>query len=164
MAACGEPDAVRCPFTRTLPASACSRPQTMRIRVVLPAPFSPTTAWIEPCGTVRPTPSFATTASNRLVSPCTSRWGAADATLIGLLLREEVGVALLDHVPDLNLAALDLLGQLIDLVDVVARHRFVNRAQLNAAGLQVETYDLAAWRSVNRAFNGHVDRVVSPLD
>ena len=37
--------------------------------VVLPAPFSPTTAWISPGWSVRSTPSRATTRSNRLLMP-----------------------------------------------------------------------------------------------
>src|SRR5262249_52861851 len=41
----------------------------MRISVDLPAPFSPTTAWISPNATSKSTPSSATVAPNRLLTP-----------------------------------------------------------------------------------------------
>src|SRR5215204_4471470 len=37
--------------------------------VVLPAPFSPSSAWTSPCAASKSTPSFATTAGNRFVIP-----------------------------------------------------------------------------------------------
>ena len=40
--------------------------------VDLPAPFSPTIAWIEPGATERSMPSFATTPGNRLTMPFSS--------------------------------------------------------------------------------------------
>src|SRR5262249_56058856 len=41
----------------------------MRISVDLPAPFSPTTAWISPNATSKSTPASATVAPNRLLTP-----------------------------------------------------------------------------------------------
>src|SRR3989337_4026805 len=43
------------------PASARSRPYRMRIKVVLPAPFSPTSAWISPSATSKVIRSLAST-------------------------------------------------------------------------------------------------------
>src|SRR4030067_553660 len=43
------------------PASARSRPYRMRIKVVLPAPFSPTSAWISPLATSKVIRSLANT-------------------------------------------------------------------------------------------------------
>src|SRR4051812_34139626 len=47
----------------------------MRIRVVLPAPFSPTTAWMAPFCTWRLTFWRASTGPKRLVMPCMSTAG-----------------------------------------------------------------------------------------
>src|SRR5215470_4318546 len=63
----------------TMPAAMASRrptprsgrwtPPRMRINVDLPAPFSPTTAWISPNATSKSTPASATVAPNRLPMP-----------------------------------------------------------------------------------------------
>ena len=44
----------------------------------LPAPFSPTMAWIVPAGTANEMPSFATTPGNRFTMSRTSMAGARD--------------------------------------------------------------------------------------
>ena len=51
------------------PRSGRWTPPRMRIIVDLPAPFSPTTAWISPNATSKSTPSSATVAPNRLPTP-----------------------------------------------------------------------------------------------
>src|SRR5262245_133669 len=57
------------PSRRTTPRSGRWTPPRMRISVDLPAPFSPTTAWISPNATSKSTPSSATVAPNRLLTP-----------------------------------------------------------------------------------------------
>ena len=49
------------PFQRTVPASGRTAPWMIFISVLLPAPFSPSTAWISPAATARSMPSFAFT-------------------------------------------------------------------------------------------------------
>src|SRR5436190_20090113 len=49
----------------------------MFMRVVSPAPFSPSSAWISPGLTVRSTRSFAKTPGNRLVTPLSSSFTSA---------------------------------------------------------------------------------------
>jgi hypothetical protein len=49
------------PLTRISPSSGCSSPYSIFIRVDLPAPFSPTRAWISPSATSRSMWSLATT-------------------------------------------------------------------------------------------------------
>src|SRR6516165_5603148 len=56
------------PSRRTTPRLGRWTPPRMRISVDLPAPFSPTTAWISPYATSKSTPSSATVAPNRLVT------------------------------------------------------------------------------------------------
>src|SRR5215472_4183565 len=57
------------PSRRTTPRSGRCTPPRMRINVDLPAPFSPTTAWISPNATSKSTRSSATVAPNRLPMP-----------------------------------------------------------------------------------------------
>src|SRR5207248_7640670 len=57
------------PSTRMTPRSGRCTPPRMRIKVDLPAPFSPTTAWISPKATAKSTPSSAMVAPNRLLTP-----------------------------------------------------------------------------------------------
>ena len=49
------------PSRRMLPASGCTTPATILIRVDLPAPFSPSTAWILPRSQAKSTSSSART-------------------------------------------------------------------------------------------------------
>src|SRR5438445_4973305 len=57
------------PLTTISPESACTRPYRMFISVDLPAPFSPTRAWISPARTVRSTWSLAITPGQAFVIP-----------------------------------------------------------------------------------------------
>src|SRR5690606_33237336 len=63
----------------TRPASACSKPATMRKSVVLPHPEGPTTAKSSPSATWMWTSSTATTGPNRLLTPTTSSPGGPPA-------------------------------------------------------------------------------------
>src|SRR3954466_9526324 len=60
------------PRQRTVPASASSTPRTMRIAVVLPAPFGPTKPNIWPGATEKETPSSAVRSPKRRESPDSS--------------------------------------------------------------------------------------------
>ena len=53
MASAGEVNRCGFPSSRISPSSGCSRPYSTFIKVLLPAPFSPSSAWIWPCSTVR---------------------------------------------------------------------------------------------------------------
>src|SRR5215469_13678675 len=64
------------PRKRTVPASARYTPARILIRVDLPAPFSPSSAWISPSRTSKSTLSRALLAPNALIIPETSRSGA----------------------------------------------------------------------------------------
>ncbi len=58
------------------------------MRVLLPAPFSPSRAWISPLRSSKSTPSLATTPGKRLTMPrisTASGLGAAGASLMGWL-------------------------------------------------------------------------------
>src|SRR5262245_18624339 len=57
-----------CPSTRMTPLSGQCTPPRMRISVDLPAPFSPTMAWISPKPTTNETPSSASVAPNCLLT------------------------------------------------------------------------------------------------
>ena len=72
MAAAGWAIACGAPSILISPSSGCSSPNSTFISVVLPAPFSPTRAWMLPRPTAKSTPSFATKAPNRLVMPTIS--------------------------------------------------------------------------------------------
>src|SRR5215203_553718 len=54
------------PFTSMVPAFGAYIPARMRISVDLPAPFSPTSAWISPRATSSSAPRFAGTGPNDL--------------------------------------------------------------------------------------------------
>ncbi len=61
LAACG-PDSTRgTPSIASVPLSGCTTPAMILISVLLPAPFSPSTAWIDPARVARSTPSSART-------------------------------------------------------------------------------------------------------
>ena len=57
------------PSIRMLPPSAPWAPERIFIRVDLPAPFSPTSAWISPPATAKSTPSSTRTGPNDLLMP-----------------------------------------------------------------------------------------------
>jgi hypothetical protein len=62
--------------SRISPASGRCSPKRMFMSVVLPAPFSPSSAWTSPLFTVRSTPSTATTPGHPLVMPRSSTFMA----------------------------------------------------------------------------------------
>ncbi|GBD28965.1 hypothetical protein HRbin32_00049 [bacterium HR32] len=65
----GDRNWTRSPRTYTSPSSGCTRPNRTFMRVVLPAPFWPRTAWTSPSRTSKSTPASAITPGNRLVMP-----------------------------------------------------------------------------------------------
>src|SRR5215210_959652 len=102
------------------------------MRVDLPAPFSPSSAWISPRFSSKSIEWFATSEPKRLVIPRSSRAGAAPG--IGVPPTCE----LLDLRRDLaHLTRLDLLEHLVDLVFVL-RALGGELAEPDAAGLRVE--------------------------
>src|SRR5262245_28287782 len=97
IASCGLAKCRSRPSTRTTPRSGRCTPPRMRISVDLPAPFSPTMAWISP----NATPPSASVAPNRLPTPSTLAAGWLIASTrnerhLHLLVRELA--ALDDHV------------------------------------------------------------------
>src|ERR1700755_641539 len=68
------------PFTSTFPESGFISPPRIRIRVDLPAPFSPTSAWISPGKTSRDAPRFARMGPKSLVISAMrmAGWGMGD--------------------------------------------------------------------------------------
>src|SRR5262245_5730029 len=89
------------PKTRTEPVSACNRPSTCLISVVLPAPLAPTRPNTAPRGTARLTRSSATLAPKRRVTPRMSMTGSGcrgslagmESLLCGLGLHGRVALA-----------------------------------------------------------------------
>src|SRR5205823_5625433 len=63
--------------SRTVPCRARTRPLSVRSNVVLPAPFAPSTAVIEPGSTCRSMPSSARTGPYSTVRPAMSSMAAA---------------------------------------------------------------------------------------
>jgi hypothetical protein len=53
-AAAGDAKVTGWPSSRISPSSGATTPDMILIRVDLPAPFSPSTAWMRPASTVRP--------------------------------------------------------------------------------------------------------------
>src|SRR3954451_23191616 len=115
----------------------------MRISVVLPAPFSPTTAWTVPEATDNVTSSLATTLPKRRVTlRAPSRVAATGGS--GLV---ELRIALVDDVPDLDLAVDDALLGVVDLRedgggDVLLR--VLHLREPDAVVLEAEVHRLAA--------------------
>src|SRR5512132_1483323 len=74
----GEEILTSSPRTRIRPPSAGYIPYSTRIKVDLPAPFSPISAWTSPARSSRSTSSFASTPGKRLVMRSrTTRGGVA---------------------------------------------------------------------------------------
>src|SRR5207302_5630459 len=67
------------PAKRIVPESGLSSPESWPIRVVLPAPLGPITAWISPGATDSETPPVATRPPKRLVRPAVSSSASATA-------------------------------------------------------------------------------------
>src|SRR5262245_30911606 len=68
-ASAGPAGANGAPSSSIVPASGACAPASTFIKVLLPAPFSPTSAWISPRPTSRSTPSSAWLEPKRLVTP-----------------------------------------------------------------------------------------------
>src|SRR4051812_1617751 len=123
----------------------------MFIRVDLPAPFSPSRAWISPRRSSKSMASLATSAPNRLVIPRSSSASASPG--IGVCPSSSW---LLDRVRDVaDLAADDVLLDLVDLVGVLLALG-VHLAEAHAAVLEVEQLVRAA---LERAVLHRLDRV-----
>src|SRR5438046_3966146 len=118
------------PSRRIRPSSGWYRPYRMFMSVVLPAPFSPSSAWISPSSTTRSTWSLATTPRNRLVIPSSSSFRAPYPRVCsGLVV---LGV-------DRDRSVLDALLDGVDLGLQVGRHlalEVVVRRDSHAAVLQ----------------------------
>ena len=69
MASDGEWNVVSRPSSRMVPSSGLCMPYRVFISVDLPAPFSPTMAWMVPLRTTMSMSEFATTPGKRLVMP-----------------------------------------------------------------------------------------------
>ena len=70
----GERSATSSPSSSSRPSSGASTPATIRPSVDLPAPFSPTSAWIDPRAMLSDTPSSARTAPKCLETSASSTW------------------------------------------------------------------------------------------
>src|SRR5690349_14241706 len=128
------------------------------MRVDLPAPFSPSSAWISPRFSSKSIALFATSEPKRLVIPRSSSAGASPD--IGGWFTAALG--LLDLGGDVgDLAVLDLLGDLVDLLLVLlAGGR--DLAEADAARLDVEhrvgaALEGAVLDGLGRVEDGHVD-------
>src|SRR4029078_6242212 len=73
-----------CPPSRPTPASRGNTPVTTLISVDLPAPFSPSSAWISPARSVKSTSCNARTAPKLLLIPRTSSREAAESWLFSM--------------------------------------------------------------------------------
>ena len=94
--ACASANRTGAPPSRITPWSGWCTPASTLIIVLLPAPFSPTSAWISPARSSKSTPSSARTPGKDFVSPRTSSASPANSdageTMAKLLLAEEVSV------------------------------------------------------------------------
>src|SRR5580692_1188911 len=85
MASCGVASATGWPSQYTSPPERIWTPVSSLISVDLPAPFSPTIAWISPFSKIRSTLFSAWVAPNRLSSPLSTRRGAAESAAPDIL-------------------------------------------------------------------------------
>src|SRR5258706_9537427 len=107
IACCGAEKCIGWPSTKISPSSGRCIPYRIFMRVDLPAPFSPTIAWIVPLRTVRLTSELATTPGNLLVIPFSSTAGGS--AVIERLLTDAGGGP--DHSPPPHTRCLLLLGR-----------------------------------------------------
>src|SRR3954449_6416131 len=97
-AALAERGATATPPSRTMPASRAKMPVSTLIRVDLPAPFSPTSAWTSPGISERETSSSAMTPAKCFVTPCTSRIGSSAIVTASVRVLDVVaGVGLVEQ-------------------------------------------------------------------
>src|SRR5690242_9233914 len=180
MASFGERKCSSRPFTVIVPSSGRCMPYSVRISVDLPAPFSPTMAWISPARTSMLMSSLATTPGNRLVIPRSSTAGACVVTSAmsspsrstRRARRSAPGSSSVrarflrslsaDLRGDRDLAADDVLLQLVQLrLDVL--HEPARRRVADALVGQVEGVDAALELTVHEVLDRVVDRHVDPL-
>src|SRR5262245_11515279 len=123
------------PSSRISPASGCSTPASTRIKVLLPAPFSPISATASPRCTTKSTAESACTPGKPLSTPRASSNGAGIGSLLPGLLLE-----ILPELRDVGLA--DLARRDVDHA-VLRQQRFslllVGLAQQLAEQLQRAT-------------------------
>src|SRR4029453_7670712 len=86
MASPGEWKVTGAPFRRISPSSGRDRPYRTFISVVLPAPFSPRSAWTSRRRRSRSIESLATIPGKRLVIPRSSRTGLSGSAIAGILV------------------------------------------------------------------------------
>src|SRR5918995_2627370 len=79
----GEANWTTSPRSTISPSSGVWTPERIFIRVLLPAPFSPTSPWISPGSSSKSTPSRAVAPPKRLVTPRSARIGSAASTRVG---------------------------------------------------------------------------------
>ncbi len=88
-AASGLRNSTGAPLSSICPASGGSRPLSRLMIVLLPAPFSPTSAWTSPGRSSRSTPCSTSTPPNRLRMPVPRRVGAAtSSSAVSAMLRD----------------------------------------------------------------------------
>src|SRR5918912_1730259 len=139
----------------------------MFISVVLPAPFSPSSACTSPRRTSKSTWSFARTPGNCFVIPRTSRTGRSstddDSRRAGPWARPSSSMrTVLLRPGDLDLARDDLALQRVHLGDVRLRHLLADLAEPEAAVLERERHvrpalELAVLRCADDADHPQVD-------
>src|SRR5579883_2684473 len=88
IASCGRASETVSPFHRMVPPLGACTPVSSLIRVDLPAPFSPTIAWISPFSKARSTDFSACVPVKRLSSPRSSRIGAMRPGLLHLRVQQ----------------------------------------------------------------------------
>src|SRR4051794_13685149 len=158
MASSGPENRTGSPSTRISPSSGWYRPYRTFIRVDLPAPFSPSSAWISPGATTRSTESFAVSAPKRLVIPRSSRctvgppdagraggWSAAAPHLPTPAV--ERSARRLRRRGDRNRAVDDVLLRLVELALQIRGDLAVELVEVGQAGaVVVQRADVGAGR------------------
>src|SRR3954454_22025582 len=125
--------------------------------VDLPAPFSPTMAWMVPGVTARLTRSFASTSPKRLVMSRSS----------SMIVRRGEERLFLHRVRDLDLAADDLFAGGVDLADHVGGDELgieLIHREAHAVVLQAVDVDAPLEAVIHHVAHDLVDGVVDPLD
>src|SRR5262245_12379347 len=158
-----------CAASSILPASARTIPPSTLIRVDLPAPFSPRSAWISPARRSKETPSSAATPPKRLVRLWIDSKGGdgvlAEASDISLQTVEELaGVAPVDELyGDLDVLGDGFAGEM--LVRRLRRDAADLAGELGSSGMQLASLDRGAGfaRPINRD-HGHLAELAGRFD